>query len=170
MGVYNVHRRHFAVSPEKAGELIDSWSGEGDPLRTEGWPPTLFDRPLGIGADGGHGPVRYTVIDYVPGHLVRCRFNVPRGFHGWHEFAVHTEHGGATLVHTLAMRLRGPGRLSWPLVFRRLHDAMLEDTLDRAEHELTGTVRSPARWSAYVRSLRRLLRVLGLAGRGQRSG
>ncbi|MFB6520879.1 hypothetical protein [Streptomyces sp. NPDC056401] len=48
-----------------------------------------------------------------------------------------------------------PGvRVSWPLVFRWLHDALAEDALDRAEPACSGTVARPARWSPYVRLLR----------------
>ncbi len=116
-----------------------------------------LDGPLAVGASGGHGPVRYTVEEYVPGRLVRFRFQAPRGFDGFHEFTVRPRPGGGSvLVHLLAMRARGPAPLSWPLVFRPLHDALLEDALDRAERELTGTVRAPARWSVYTRLLRRL--------------
>lgn len=39
---------------------------------------------------------------------------------------------------------------------RWLHGAYLEDLLDRAEREPTGTVRHPARRNAYVRLLRAL--------------
>ncbi|MGW2011839.1 hypothetical protein [Streptomyces nigrescens] len=40
---------------------------------------------------------------------------------------------------------------------RPRHDAALEDSLDRAERACTGTVARPARWSRYVRTLRRLI-------------
>ncbi|MFD9223274.1 hypothetical protein ACFWDI_25455 [Streptomyces sp. NPDC060064] len=53
------------------------------------------------------------------------------------------------LNHPLAMRVRGPARLTWPLFRRRQHDAVTEDSLDRAE----GVRRS--RWGPYVRLLRR---------------
>jgi hypothetical protein len=54
--------------------------------------------------------------------------------------------------------MSGAALLSWPLVFRPLHDAVLEDALDDAERHVTGRVERPARWSIYVRVLRRLLR------------
>jgi len=37
------------------------------------------------------------------------------------------------------MEARGPALVSWPLVFEPLHDALLEDLLDRAT-ALTGTI------------------------------
>lgn len=171
MRVRNVHERNLPVPPETAGALIDGLSGENDRLwptvrhgRTTtfppDWPALRMDGPLAVGARGGHGPVRYTVEGYEPGRLVRFRFRAPRGFDGFHEFTVHpAPRGGSVLRHLLAIRPRGIARLTWPLVFRPLHDALLEDGLDRAEHEVTGAVRAPARWSPYVRLLRSLMRV-----------
>ncbi|MFJ9342145.1 hypothetical protein ACIRP0_23010 [Streptomyces sp. NPDC101733] len=45
-------------------------------------------------------------------------------------------------------------RVTWPLVWRHLHDACLEDALDRAERACADRVARPARWSPYVRFLR----------------
>ncbi len=155
MGVVNVHTRWLPVSAAEAGALIDSLAGPDDRLWPTGdWPPMAFDRPLGVGAVGGHGPVRYTVRHYVPGEWARFGFTGPRGFHGFHEFTVHTgADGSVALRHTLAIQPTGPARLTWPLAFRWLHDALLEDGFDRAERALTGTVASPARWSWYVKLL-----------------
>ncbi|MFL1378619.1 MULTISPECIES: SRPBCC family protein [unclassified Nocardiopsis] len=155
MRVHNLHRRHLAASPDRVGALVDGLASPGDALwPADHWPAMRLDRPLGIGAAGGHGPVRYTVTDHTPGRHVRFRFSAPRGFDGFHEFTVEPGDGGTVLRHLLAIRAHGPALLTWPLVFRPLHDALLEDCLDRAERTLTGTVRAPARWSPYVRLLR----------------
>ncbi|MEZ0090829.1 SRPBCC family protein [Streptacidiphilus sp. EB129] len=158
MGVYNVHERLLAATESEVGALIDTLSSSDDKLWAQlGWPQMEFDRPLATGAVGGHGPVRYTVAAYVPSMWVRFAFSGPRGFHGFHEYAalaVDKEH--TLLRHTLAMDARGPARLGWPLVWRPLHDACLEDSLDRAELACTGTVARPAHWSRYVRLLRGL--------------
>ncbi|RDI49140.1 SRPBCC family protein [Nocardia mexicana] len=156
MAVVNIHSRQLPVAEDEVGGLIDSLAGVDDRLwPQDSWPPMRFDRPLGVGAVGGHGPVRYTVEGYQPGRWIRFRFTGPRGFDGFHEFTVHPGGDGtAELRHLLAMRARGPARFTWPLVFRRMHDACLEDSLDRAEREVTGTVRTPARWSPLVRALR----------------
>lgn len=159
MAVYNVHERLLAASTRDVGALIDTLAGADDALWPAQWPPMRLDGPLAAGAAGGHGPVRYTVAAYVPATWVRFTFSGPRGFHGFHEYAalaVDAEH--TVLRHTLAMAARGPARLTWPLFWRPLHDACLEDGMDRAELACTGTVRSPARWSPYVRVLRRLAR------------
>ncbi|MBC9715137.1 SRPBCC family protein [Streptomyces sp. TRM66268-LWL] len=163
MGVHNVHERLLAAKESEVGALVDSLSaGAADRLWPHpAWPPMEFDRPLAVGAKGGHGPVRYTVTSYVPGTWIRFAFSGPRGFRGFHEFTVlPVDEERTVLRHTLAMNPRGPARLSWPLAFRRLHDACVEDGLDRAELACTGTVARPARWTAYVRLLRAVARKL----------
>ncbi|MGW7098825.1 SRPBCC family protein [Streptomyces sp. NPDC054838] len=155
MGVYNVHERLLTAQRSEVGALIDTLASGDDQLWPQGsWPPMEFDRPLSAGATGGHGPVRYTVAAYVPSQWVRFAFSGPRGFHGFHEYAAFAVDRDHTLLrHTLAMAAKGTARLTWPLVFRPLHDACLEDSLDRAELACTGTVARPARWSPYVRML-----------------
>ncbi|MBB5850681.1 SRPBCC family protein [Amycolatopsis umgeniensis] len=159
MRVWNRHSRIVAVSPERVGALIDTLSDDGDRLWPVGtWPPMRFDRTLGVGAVGGHGPVRYSVESYEPGKSVRFRFTAPRGFDGFHEFTLRARGTGETeLEHLMVLRLRHPAWFTYPLLWRPMHDALLEDGLDRAERELTGTVRTPARWSPYVRLLRNLI-------------
>ncbi|WP_371587619.1 SRPBCC family protein [Streptomyces virginiae] len=163
MGVYNLHERVIAAKESEVGALIDTLAaGDEDRLWPGGlWEPMEFDRPLAVGAVGGHGPVRYTVAAYVPGTWVRFAFTGPRGFHGFHEFAVLPVDAERTVLrHTLAMRISGLARVTWPLAFRSGHDAVLEDCLDRAELACTGTVAHPARWSPYVRLLRGLERLV----------
>lgn len=158
MAVYNVHERLLPVGESEAGALIDGLAGPEDQLWPHAdWPPMKLDGALAVGARGGHGPVRYTVIGYAPGQWIRFRFSGPRGFSGFHEYTVHPAgERGTVLRHTLAMRAHGLARLSWPLVYRWFHDAVLEDSMDRAERARTGAVAQPARWSPYVRLLRKL--------------
>ena len=158
MAVLNVHERALTCSEEALGGLIDGLASDEDrlwPRRT--WPPMTFDRPLEVGATGGHGPIRYRVSDYVPGRWIRFRFTGPRGIDGFHEFTTdHADDGRPVLRHIIAMHIRGPARLTWPLMFRPLHDALLEDCLDCAERATTGSLSQSAQWSHYVRFLRRL--------------
>ncbi len=158
MDVYNVHERVLAERHRTAGALIDTLASDDDKLWPgPDWPRMRFDRPLAVGAVGGHGPVRYTVASYVPSTWVRFAFSGPRGFDGFHEFAVFAlDEERTVLRHTLAMRAHGPARLAWPLFWRPLHDACVEESLDRAELACSGAVARPARRSAYVRLLRRI--------------
>lgn len=158
MQVVNVHQRQFHATPERVGALIDTLASPQDVLWQQGdWPRMKFDRPLCVGAQGGHGPIRYTVESYAPGRSIRFRFTGPRGFDGWHGLEVLDATTACTVLeHRLAMRIHGRALLTWPLLYRPLHDALLEDALSSAQAAL-GEVPRWARWSRYVRLLRRLL-------------
>lgn len=70
--VHNLHERQIDAPPDEVGTLIDSLGDKNDRLwpRNE-WPAMRLDGPLRVGADGGHGPVRYFVTNYEPGRRVR---------------------------------------------------------------------------------------------------
>lgn len=155
MRVLNVHERRLRSSPEQAARLLDALSSPDDALWPSlHWPRMRLDKPLGIGATGGHGPIRYSVIAYEPGRKVTFRFIAPRGFVGTHWFEV-LGHGasGTTLRHTIDMSLAGAAMLSWPLAIRPLHDALVEDALTHAQVAL-GEPPTPVAWSPWVRLLR----------------
>jgi hypothetical protein len=157
MKVVNVHERELRATAEQVGRLIDSLASSYDRLWPVQWPRMSFDRPLGVGAAGGHGPIRYDVEEYTPGRSVRFRFTGPRGFDGFHGYEVCAASAQSVVLrHTLRMRIRGPALLSWPLVFRPLHDAVIEDSLAAAEAAL-GQETRPRGWSAWVKLLRWLL-------------
>ena len=152
--VYNVHERRFNVARERVGALLDGLASGADRLwPSAAWPRMRLDRPLQVGAIGGHGPIRYHVEMYEPGSRVRFRLNAPRGFVGFHGFEiVPTDGKGTTLRHVLEMNARGPAMFTWPFVFSALHDALVEDCLDTAARQL-GEVCPPRKWS-WVRVLR----------------
>ena len=161
--VVNVHERVIRAPLSAVGGLLDGLSSPADALwPRDRWPPVRFDRPLGVGAKGGHGPIRYTVEAYEPGRSVRFRFDAPRGFDGTHGFDVEEVAPGQTrLRHTLSMRASGRARLAWPLLFRPLHDALVEDAFDRAEVSCRASSAGPREWPPRVRALRRVARYLG---------
>ena len=158
MKVLNIHERRLPAPREKAGALLDSLASDRDALwPSPSWPPMRLDRPLGVGAAGGHGPIRYVVERYDPGRGIEFRFTGPEGFEGSHRFEVEPASDGACVLrHTIDMTARGAARLSWPLVFRPLHDALLEDALDKAEASL-GVQPAARTWSPWVRFLRWIL-------------
>jgi len=158
----NVHEREIPAPAEAVGRLLDGLGTHPDPLWPEGpWPAMRFDRPLEVGALGGHGPIRYRVERYEPRRRVLFRFTGPPGLQGTHEFSVAEAPGGSFLRHAIEGRTSGAMRLSWPLVFRPLHDALIEDALDKAESTLTGIAVPGRPWSLRVRMLRRLARGRG---------
>jgi hypothetical protein len=155
MKVVNVHQRLLYASPRQAGALIDSLASPGDEVWPhDHWPRLKLDRPLGVGANGGHGPIGYFVEAYVPGESIRFRFTRPSGFNGWHGCEiVDATARHCILEHRIEMELEGSARLVWPLVVRPLHDALLEDLLARAQ-KLLGNEPRVVPWSAWVRFLR----------------
>jgi hypothetical protein len=155
MNVVNIHERNFNATPEQIGALIDSLASRQDALWPwHSWPRMEFDRPLAVGALGGHGPIRYFVQEYVPTQSVRFQFTGPRGFEGFHEYRIERS-GTAPVVlrHTLLMDTHGRASWSWPLFFRPLHNALIEDSLATAESSLGHPPRFE-RWSLWVRFLR----------------
>jgi hypothetical protein len=161
MQVRNVHERNFTLPLATVGALIDSLASRDDRLWPLGkWPQMRFDRPLAVGAVGGHGPVRYSVEEYHPGQSIVFRFSAPRGFDGTHRFEVEERQGQTILRHLIEMRATGPALLSWPLAIRPLHDACLEDCFDQATISLGIQLQRPARWSIYVRILRTIMRAV----------
>jgi hypothetical protein len=161
--VTNVHSRRLAGDANSIGALLDSLSGPDDRLWPRGqWPVMKLDGPLGVGVRGGHGPIRYEVVAHEPGRRVRFRFTGPAGFHGYHEFDVDECSGVddrepcAVLRHELRMQTMGWATMSWPLLFRPLHDALIEDALDLAALSVGDSPRR-AGWTLWVRLLRSAL-------------
>jgi hypothetical protein len=158
MTVINIHERVLGAPMTEIGELIDRLASADDRLwPRDRWPAMKLDRPLSVGATGGHGPIRYTVESYEPSRLVRFRFTAPRGFLGSHRFEVEAMGGEkAKLRHVIEMRVQGTARLTWPLAIRPLHDALMEDALDQAE-VYTGGEPGQRGWSPWVKFLRRVM-------------
>lgn len=152
--IRNVHERRLPASPA-VHDLIDSLASPDDRLWPwELWPVMRFDRPLGVGAVGGHGPIHYAIDAYVPGQRIRFRFLGPAGFDGYHEWHVApVGEQEVVLRHSLVMRTSGWARLTWPAAFRPMHDALIEDALHKAAAG-SGQVERPPRWSPWVRLLR----------------
>jgi hypothetical protein len=155
--VRNVHERRVAVPVERVGPLLDRVGGPDDALwPSPQWEPMILDGPVAVGAAGGHGPIRYRVVGYEPGRRVEFAFDPGLGVHGGHVFTAEPDGPSATVLrHVIDARLGWPMVLAWPLVVRWLHDALLEDLLDRAESAVGVRPARPARWSPWVRLLRR---------------
>lgn len=155
MKVINIHERQFKASFKQVGALVDSLASPADDLwPTHNWPRMKFHRPLDVGATGGHGPVRYFVEEYKPGHSIKFRFTGPKGFNGFHKYELFQSSGKSVVLrHTLKMSAHGPALFSWPIFFRPLHDAVLEDSLAVAEASL-GYAPKMIAWSLWVRFLR----------------
>jgi hypothetical protein len=159
--VLNTHYRDLPAQQDQVAALVASLSdGREDNLWPwQTWPAMRFDGGLLVGATGGHGPIRYRIEAYELNRYIWFRFVEPKGFDGRHGYLIiPLEDGRTRLEHRLEMRTHGSARYSWPLVFRPLHDALIEDSLNRAEEALHRKLLTPPRWSLWVRVLRAVLR------------
>ncbi len=155
MKVRNIHERTISKSAKEIGVLIDSLASERDKLwPNKTWPAMKLDRPLGIGAIGGHGPIGYKVEKYELGAFIQFRFLKPEGFDGYHRFEIEEVNANQTLLrHIIEMQVTGKATLPWLSMIRPLHDALMEDALDRAES--TDEIQSKQRnWSLWVKLIR----------------
>ncbi len=161
MKILNIHERSLKVGPADAGSAIDGLSGRNDCLwPRHRWPAMEFDGPLAEGAKGGHGPVRYSVSEYVPGRRVEFRFSgtgLTAGLDGRHFFEIIPRKGHVVLRHVVDAECDFKSWLRWQLLVGPLHDALLEDALAGVERTLDGGEGRGARWNPWVRFLRWML-------------
>jgi hypothetical protein len=154
--VRNVHERIVPAPIERVGPLLDRIGGPDDVLwPTPGWQPMVLDRPVAVGAAGGHSSIRYRVTGYEPGRMVEFEFTPGHGIEGRHVISAEPAGPDRTLLRYVSEgRFTGAMRLAWPLAVRWAHDALLEELLDNAERAVGVEPARPARRSAYVRLLR----------------
>jgi len=151
--VTNVHAREIAAPAEVVGRLLDRLGSAQDALwPSPQWMPMRFDRPLAVGADGGHGGIRYVVTEYQPGRRVQWRFHPSSGLVGTHEFLVEPRGDDRCVFrHQLVAQPRGAMRLWLPLIVRACHDTVIEHTFDNAQRAVGLRVVRPAHYPWLVR-------------------
>ncbi|GAB2518772.1 SRPBCC family protein [Nocardia heshunensis] len=155
--IWNIHERELPVSAKEAGALLDTVAEPGNMLwPAEHWPAMKLDRPLQVGADGGHGAIRYTCTAYEPGRLAEFTFPAGGLLTGAHTLEiVDRGESGCVMRHLIVAEAHDPrGWLMWTVAVRWLHDAVVEDMLDRAATAVGHPPAEPARWSPWVRLLR----------------
>lgn len=135
MQVRNVHQRDIAMAVEGAGCVLGTLgSGEDRLWPSHRWSPDMrvrFDRPLGVGATGGHGTVPYRVEAYEPGRRLVLGFLPGSGIDGTHRFQLDPVDDRRTSVtHVLEGRTDPLTTVLWPLI-RAGHNAYIEDIFDQ---------------------------------------
>jgi len=159
MKITNIHKRIINQPKESISKILDTLSSNNDLLwPKEKWPPMVFRKGLIEGETGGHRPIRYSIKKYIPGSLIEFDFMKPDGFNGIHKFEItEIEKDKTELKHTISMTVSGKGMFTWYFAIKWLHDALLEDCMDKAENNfLTEKINSD--WNLWVRFLRRMFR------------
>ncbi|VAW13661.1 hypothetical protein MNBD_BACTEROID03-124 [hydrothermal vent metagenome] len=110
------------------------------------------------GSKGGHGPIRYSIEKYIPNEFILFRFIKPTGFNGIHKFEIiELKNGKTELKHTIDMDAVGKGLFTCNLAIRTLHNALLEDALDKVENQFL-TEKRKTEWTIWVKILRKILK------------
>lgn len=159
MKITNIHQRQYQHPQTTLGAILDSLASPNDRLWPwENWPPMRLSQGLKVGSHGGHGPIGYSVVAYLPGQSVVFSFTTPETFCGTHRFEVLALDEGRTLLrHSISMTVNWYGLLLWGVAIRWLHDALIEDALDKADRQLS-LHPVASQHGFWVRFLRRTLR------------
>ena len=159
MKVTNIHKRIIHQPKESISKILDSLSSGNDLLwPKEKWPPMIFKKGLVEGATGGHRPIRYSIKKYIPGSLIEFEFMKPDEFKGIHKFEItEIEKDKTELKHTISMTVSGKGIFTWYFAIKWLHDALLEDCMDKVENNFL-TEKISSDWNLWVLFLRRIFR------------
>lgn len=155
MKIRNIHKRVYPVPSEKVGQILDTLASDDDCIWPhEYWPAMKLNEGLVVGAVGGHKPITYSVAEYDKGSNVVFRFISPRGFKGTHSYRIiPISEKECELIHSIEMEVYGRASVSWALVIRPLHDALLEDSLSKVGVSI-GLKPMPNSWSVWVKLLR----------------
>jgi len=158
--VINTHTRLLKAPKSEVLLLFRTLATPDDRIwPTDKWPAMRFREGLIPGAKGGHGPIRYSVVEYDPNGYVCFSFRKPRGFHGTHALLLESEQDSNTrITHTIDMQVRGIGIFTWNIVFRWLHDALIEDAFDKVERQVDPESAPASAYSPWVQCLRWILR------------
>lgn len=141
----NVHERIVQAPAETVGALVDRLSAPGDPLfPTPVWPAMVLDRPLGIGADGGHGRIHYRVTAHEPGRSVRFDMTGDGLGTGYHRLDVEPlGPDRCRISHILEVTMNMGTFAFFKLAIEPVHDTMVEEIFDNAERAALGSLPHP---------------------------
>ena len=157
MKIINIHQREYSQPSTVISEILDTLSSNIDRLwPNEIWPPMTLNKGLELKSIGGHGPIGYYVSDYVVGKTIEFTFTRPKEYIGTHKFEIIETAANTTLLrHTINMSLNSKGIVTWYLAVKWLHDALLEDCLDKVYNQIHKShIQTPHNfWVKYLRNI-----------------
>ncbi len=159
MKVLNIHTRIIDQPIKSIIPIFESLASQNDRIfPIEHWSKMKLFGAKKVGTKAGHGIIKYTISKYISGKIIQFEFTSPKGFKGHHKFELSAIDIDKTeLTHVINMKTTGHGTFFWIFVIRWLHDALLEDCLDKVEnHFLTTALKS--KWSPWVEILRWLFK------------
>ncbi len=159
MKVLNVHKRVIPAPKEEVAELLKTLATKDDLVWPhEKWPPMKFKGGLEVGNKGGHGPIRYSVVEQIPEESITFEFSESSGFNGKHWLEISALDANTTEIkHVIDMNPKWKAMLSWALGIRSLHDALIEDAFDKVYNRFSSESVS-SEWNFWVKLLRKMLK------------
>jgi hypothetical protein len=156
MRVVNIHKRQLFQEINEVANLFDTLATDNDAIWPyENWPAIRFKDGLKVGSKGGHGIIRYKIIDFKKGERIIFEFTDPKGFSGTHQlFLKALSEKETEIIHEIRMQtttLRAT--VLWVFVIRWLHDALIEEAFDKIENQFS-EVKSVSQYNFWVNFLR----------------
>ena len=136
MRVINTHKRTINQSKENVSQLFKTLTTSGDLIWPyENWQAIRFKDGLQVGSKGGHGLIRYTIIEFREGEYIKFQFSKPEGFIGTHELKIEEISKNMTEIsHEIKANTTFKATFFWIFVIRWLHDALIEEAFDKVEN------------------------------------
>lgn len=158
MKVLNIHNREITQPKNEVAKLFKTLATEHDlMLAADKWSPMKLNKGLQVGSKGGHGPIKYFVINYQQDNSITFQFDL-KGFDGFHKFEISEIEANKTkLTHIIDIRTSGFAILKWALAIRWLHDAYIEDAFDKVENHFT-IDKKKSEWTLWVKVLRKIMK------------
>ena len=160
MKVINIHKRTLQEPIEKVSELFMTLATYHDLVWPyENWPAIRFKDGLKVGSKGGHGRIRYTIIDFKEGEFVKFQFSNPKGFNGTHELKIiETLESHTEIIHEIKMHTSLKATFLWVFMIRWLHDALIEEAFDKVENYFACN-KKVATYNIWVKFLREAYKI-----------
>lgn len=158
MHVLNVHKRKYDLPKKEIAKMLKTLASTNDQVwPKEKWPKMKLQKGLSEGSKGGHGPIGYYVQSITEDEVV-FKFTKPKGFNGVHKFNLtEISETSSELKHTIDIHIKGKALLLWHFGIRSLHDALIEDGMDKIHNKIMGQSKT-TKWSLWVKVLRSILK------------
>ena len=155
MRVINIHKRIINQSEKEVSQLFKTLATSNDLVWPyENWPAIRFRDGLQVGSKGGHGRIRYTIIELTSGNHIKFQFSKPEGFVGTHQLRIVAVNDNKTEIsHHIEAKTSLKATFFWVFVIRWLHDALIEDAFDKVENYYLAT-KKVTRYNVWVKLLR----------------
>lgn len=113
-----------------------------------------FKDGLKLGSYGGHGRIRYSIIELQEGNFVKFKFSKPDVFDGTHQLMIsEIDKVRTQITHEIRMSTSFKATFFWVFIIRWLHDALIEDAFDKVENYFQGDKKNTV-YNFWVKQLR----------------